>query len=170
MADLTAQQVADATGAPIANVGLTWPLIIAALSEFKINTPHVQVAVAATIAVESASFLPAIEKKADENRRPALWKLQSRYWSSGYYGRGYIQLTWKANYEHYGDILGIPLAETPGLASTSAIAARILALYFKENHADTAANNNDWTRVRMIVNGGLVGWDKFIDVVHKLTQ
>jgi len=170
MANLTVDQIVAATGAPAENVAVAWPLILAALTEFKINSPHVQAAAAATVAVETSSFLPATERKADENRQPSLWRLQSRYWASGYYGRGYIQLTWKVNYEHFGNVLKESLVGTPDLAAVPPVAARVLALYFKENHADTAANNNDWQRVRKIVNGGLVGWDKFIEVVHKLTE
>lgn len=33
-----------------------------------------------------------------------------------YYGRGYVQITWRTNYEKFGKILGIPLAEEPDLA------------------------------------------------------
>lgn len=37
------------------------------------------------------------------------YELQNRYWSSGYYGRGFVQLTWKDNYEKFGRILNIRL-------------------------------------------------------------
>lgn len=33
-----------------------------------------------------------------------------------YYGRGYVQLTWKFNYERMGKLLGIDLANNPDLA------------------------------------------------------
>jgi len=41
-------------------------------------------------------------------------KANLRYWP--YYGRGYVQLTWKDNYDQYGRILGLDLVETPDLA------------------------------------------------------
>jgi hypothetical protein len=38
---------------------------------------------------------------------------QDRYWLTGYYGRGYVQLTWKANYENAGRKLGFDLIKRP---------------------------------------------------------
>jgi hypothetical protein len=37
-----------------------------------------------------------------------------KYWP--YYGRGYVQLTWQKNYDHYGKILGLDLVGNPDLA------------------------------------------------------
>ena len=34
-----------------------------------------------------------------------------------YYGRGYVQLTWKTNYRKFGDFLGIDLVNNPYLAN-----------------------------------------------------
>ena len=34
-----------------------------------------------------------------------------------YYGRGYVQLTWKSNYQKFGDFLGIDLVNNPHLAN-----------------------------------------------------
>lgn len=44
-----------------------------------------------------------------------------------YRGRGYVQLTWKANYAKAGRILGVDLVANPDLALEPAIAYRILA-------------------------------------------
>ena len=170
MENLTVDQIVKATGAPPKNVGVSWPLVLAALSEFGIDSPLVQVAAAATIAVETSIFMPLTEKRADSNRQPALWAIQARYWPSGFFGRGFIQLTWKSEYDRMGKALGIDLVSNPALAATPKIAARILALYFKENHVSDAANEGKWQLSRKIVNHGMVGWDKYIDVVHKLTE
>jgi hypothetical protein len=43
-----------------------------------------------------------------------------------YYGRGFVQLTWKSNYEKYADILGIDLVHNPDLALQPLTALRIL--------------------------------------------
>jgi hypothetical protein len=168
MNSLTIDQIVKTTGAPLRNVSVSWPLIVSALDEFEINTTSVQIVAAATVAVETGIFLPVTEKKANPDRQPELWKIQSAYWPSGYCGRGFIQLTWKSGYERYGKELGIPLVETPELAATSPVAARILALYFRENHIDTSANAGDWRMTRKLVNHGLVGWDKYIAIVNKL--
>lgn len=43
-----------------------------------------------------------------------------------YYGRGFVQLTWRANYEYYGELLGQPLLANPDLALKPEIAVFIL--------------------------------------------
>ena len=48
-----------------------------------------------------------------------------------YYGRGYVQLTWKRNYELYGSIFDEKLAQKPDLARTHEIALFVLVHGFK---------------------------------------
>ena len=43
-----------------------------------------------------------------------------------YYGRGYVQLTWKANYQKMGDLLGIDLVNDPALALDPDVASEVL--------------------------------------------
>jgi putative chitinase len=43
-----------------------------------------------------------------------------------YYGRGYVQLTWKNNYAKAGTKLGVDLVGNPDLAMNAALAARIM--------------------------------------------
>jgi len=43
-----------------------------------------------------------------------------------YYGRGYVQLTWEANYEKFGKILGVDLVHKPDLALDPELAIKIL--------------------------------------------
>lgn len=43
-----------------------------------------------------------------------------------YFGRGYVQLTWKANYQRAGDKLGVNLVDAPHLAMNAALAAKIM--------------------------------------------
>jgi putative chitinase len=43
-----------------------------------------------------------------------------------YCGRGYVQLTWKSNYQKLGDAIGFPLAGNPDLAMRPDTAAEIL--------------------------------------------
>lgn len=148
-------------GAPAQAVSLYWPLIVAGLEEFGINTPLVQVAAAATVMVETGRFAPIKERHADALKQPALWKLQERYYPTGYYGRGFVQLTWRDNYQRAGAKLGIDLLSKPDLALDPTIAARLLALYFKENGVADAAESRDWRAVRRLVNGGYHGWDAF---------
>jgi predicted chitinase len=48
-----------------------------------------------------------------------------------YYGRGYVQLTWKNNYQKYSSILGIDLVNNPDMAMEPNIALFILVHGFK---------------------------------------
>lgn len=48
-----------------------------------------------------------------------------------YYGRGYVQITWKTNYEKYSNILGIDLVNNPDLAMRPEYALFILVHGFK---------------------------------------
>lgn len=48
-----------------------------------------------------------------------------------YYGRGYVQLTWKNNYEKYSDILGVDLVNNPNLALDPATALFVLVHGFQ---------------------------------------
>ena len=50
-----------------------------------------------------------------------------------YRGRGFVQLTGKANYKTMGDRLGINLVESPDLASDPKIAAQIYASWIKKS-------------------------------------
>jgi len=52
--------------------------------------------------------------------REAYWlserwrKKNLRYYP--YYGRGFVQITWKSNYKKFGELLGVDLVKTPDLA------------------------------------------------------
>ncbi len=76
-----------------------------------------------------------------------------------YYGRGYVQLTWKYNYEKMGKKLGVDLVNSPQLALNPDIAARVafdgmvagdftgvkLSNFFDQNRSD-------WYQARKIIN------------------
>jgi predicted chitinase len=50
-----------------------------------------------------------------------------------YRGRGFIQLTGKANYKRYGDMIGVDLVKNPDLISTNPeIAAKVSVAYMKD--------------------------------------
>ena len=74
--------------------------------------------VLATIQHETAgTFRPIKEYRSKEGTHARV--NQDRYWLTGYYGRGYIQLTWKKNYEKFG------IADTPDEALEPETAYRI---------------------------------------------
>jgi putative chitinase len=62
--------------------------------------------VLATIRWETAhTFLPVKEKRFNRETQPRAWQNQDRYWKTGFFGRGYVQLTWEDNYRKAGEKL-----------------------------------------------------------------
>lgn len=133
------------------------PHIIRAIEEHGITMPTQIAYILATVAHE-CSFRCIEEIRAKEGT--AVRKMQDRYWPSGYYGRGFCQLTWGFNYEKFGKLLNIPLKENPELALEPYYSAEILVLgmrdglfsgkklsdYIYEGHTD-------YIRARRTVNG-----------------
>lgn len=77
-----------------------------------------------------------------------------------YYGRGYVQLTWKANYAAMSAVVGEDLVANPDLALEPAIAATIM-FYGMEHGTFTGrkladyftATGSDWINARRVING-----------------
>jgi len=87
-----------------------------------------------------------------------------------YKGRGYLQITGRANYENYGKKLGIDLINNPELALDPTVSAKILAMYFRDRDINISCMAKDWTRVRRKINGGVNGLGEFIFVVNQFLQ
>jgi hypothetical protein len=78
------------------------------------------------------------------------------YWSGGFFGRGYVQLTHKENYAKAGKALGIDLVSDPSKAMIPEIAAAILVRGMMEGWftgKKLADYPNDFVESRRIVNG-----------------
>lgn len=160
-----------ATGAPRANVLAHWPTLFAALHQRGADSLHSQIGAIATIAVETPRFLPIPEYDtgaAYEGRRD----LGNTQPGDGprYKGRGFIQLTGRANYREYGLKLGLDLEADPDRALEPITAANIFALYWTTKRVHEACEARDWPRVRRLVNGGLNGWPRFYSVVTALGE
>lgn len=77
-----------------------------------------------------------------------------------YYGRGYVQLTWRRNYALMSSVVGRDLVHRPELALDPAIAAEIL-IYGMERGSFTGKKfadfftpeKADWFNARRIING-----------------
>jgi putative chitinase len=77
-----------------------------------------------------------------------------------YYGRGFVQLTWKNNYEKMGDKLGVDLVNNPEDALDLPIATQILFRGMIDGDFTGrklehyfAGNTDDWINARKIING-----------------
>lgn len=110
----------------------------------------------ASVAHES-NFRPIKERRGSPGSYA--WEMQQKYWDSGYYGRGYIQITWKSNYEKFSKLLGIDLVNNPERALEPPIAARIAVqgmvdgLFTRKKLSDYFNTlKTDWVNARRIVN------------------
>jgi len=103
-------------------------------------------------------FISQVERRATQGTR--VFDMQEKYWHTGYFGRGFIQLTWKRNYELFSRLLGVDLVGNPSLALKEDIAAKVAVIgmrdglftgkklsdYFKEGRRPL------WLEARRIVN------------------
>lgn len=126
----------------------------------------------ATVRVEVGKAYKPIEEYASGEAYEGRKDLGNTQTGDGkrFKGRGYIQLTGRNNYTHYGSVLNIDLLNNPERALEIDTSAKILALYFKERNCNTACDSYDWKRVRTLVNGGLNGYDTFMVVINQFLQ
>lgn len=166
---LTPDEIAKATASPLGNVEYAWPCIVEALESLGILSDNTELAAAATVGVETYTFMTQ-----EEHGSADYFKRYDGRMGNGpgegyrYRGRGFIQLTGHSNYRHYGGLLGVDLEGNPDLATEPANAAKILALYFKERAVNRYADKGDWKKTRTLVNGGLNGWEKYERILRKL--
>jgi hypothetical protein len=164
---LLVEDIARICKARIENVAANWPRIVQALEEAGIRCDMVEVAIAATVAIETArTFLPINEYGGEAyftKHYEGRTDLGNVVPGDGakYHGRGYVQITGRANYRAYYGVSGCDLEDHPEKALEPRAAARILAAYFTRSGAYQAALHLDWERVRRSVNGGLNSWPEF---------
>lgn len=105
--------------------------------------------------------LASTDAKAKERLTKA-WKagklgqVKTPYWNDGFFGRGYVQLTHKANYERAGKKLGIDLVADPSKALIPEIAALILIRGMQEGWFTGKKLSDfpsDFVSSRAVVNG-----------------
>lgn len=166
---LDAEGIAKALDVPVENVKAYWPYIANALQEAGISDPNAIVAVLATIKTETGNFAPISEYASGEayNGRSDLGNTQPGD-GPRFKGRGFIQLTGRANYREYGRQLGVDLENNPNLALDPEVSAKILVQYFKNRGIPDMAGNSNWESVRRAVNGGLNGYNTFLAAVNDL--
>jgi predicted chitinase len=163
-------------GAPRANVERYLPDVLAALAEAGLDDRDMVLMALGTIRAESARFEPIDELISKYNTDPGMHPFnryddrtilgnRGRPDGERYKGRGFIQLTGRANYRTYGERLGLGtrLEDDPQLANDSRIAAQILAAFLKDRQsaAKYAILGRDLATARKLVNGGSHGMDRF---------
>ena len=184
---ITPEEITAIVGAPYKNTAKYWPLIIDKLKEKNLNKTSFQCAIVATVGVESGNFVPIseygghkyfhdmydIETTVPGRKRVAI-ALGNIYPGDGvkFHGKGFVQITGRANHKKYGDKIGVDLINHPELANEDHNAVALLVEYMQDHGidvwADRAFNTLDayseidcTKRIRRLVNGGLTHYDKF---------
>jgi putative chitinase len=85
-------------------------------------------------------------------------------------GRGYLQITGRANYGSYGTLIGQTLTSMPQLAEDPIVALNIACLYWKNRNIDIPAGKNDIAEVTRRINGGHNGLAERTALFRKAMQ
>src|SRR5262249_37066424 len=135
----------------------------------------------ATIRAETEAFLPSAEGVSTFNTSPRgvpfdLYDNRKDLGNQGppdgsrFKGRGFIQLTGRANYAEHGKRIGLgnQLLDNPDLACDPKVAADLLASFLKSKEVaiHNALIEGDLKAARKLVNGGIHGIDRFTDAFN----
>jgi putative chitinase len=164
---------------PLANIAANLPHVLAALTAASLTDKPMLLAALATIRAEAESFLPLTEAESPYNTSPGgppfdRYDSRKDLGNQGppdgalFRGRGFVQLTGRANYAHYAQVINQPLLTNPSLAATPAIAAQLLARFLADKQslirralAVPPPAGPDLAAARRLVNGGSNGLDRF---------
>lgn len=136
------------------------PFIQQAMQEFEITSYLREAAFLAQLAHESGElrYMEEIASGSAYEGRKDLGNTQPGD-GKRYKGRGPIQLTGRANYQKYGDLLGIDLINNPTVAATKEVGFRIAGEFWKLNGLNPLADQQDFKQITKRINGGYNGLD-----------
>lgn len=163
------------------SVAANLPYICAALVAFDLTDAGFVGVALGTIRAETEGFTPIAEFPSHFNTLPGQaafsaydGRLGNNQPGDGarFRGRGFVQLTGRANYEKFGKVLDIPLAENPDSACAPEVAACLLAAFLDANRdrLTKALEKNDLKAARKVINGGSHGLDRFSDTYVRAQQ
>ncbi len=163
-------------GVPVANITENFPFVLQALADAGLGDKNMILMALATIRAETGNFTPLSEFQSKFNTPPggppfSLYDNRKDLGNQGppdganFRGRGYIQLTGRANFLEHGQAIGLgtQLIDNPKLANQPDIAAKLLASFLKskEQKIRNALAAGDLKTARRLVNGGSHGLDQF---------
>ena len=165
---------------PVKNITTNLPFVLRALADAGlaegVGGKDMILMALATIRVETEGFEPISEFQSRFNTSPDghpfnLYDNRKDLGNQGvpdgarFKGRGFIQLTGRANYHDHGGAIGLGngLVDDPELANDPTIAARLLASFLKakERAIKVALLARNFKEARRLVNGGSHGLAKF---------
>ena len=122
------------------------------LATAKHETAHTMQPVRETLAKTDAKAKEILTKSFNAGK---LTWVKKDYWSSGFFGRGFVQITHKDNYEKAGRKLGVNLVANQSKALDPDIAGAILVRGMLEGWftGKSLSDFSDFTNMRRIVNG-----------------
>ncbi|HSS22136.1 MAG TPA: peptidoglycan-binding protein [Pyrinomonadaceae bacterium] len=136
------------------------PFIQQAMQEFDITSYLRETAFLAQLAHESGElrYMEEIASGAAYEGRKDLGNTQPGD-GKRYKGRGPIQLTGRANYTKYGQLLGLDLVNNPTVAATKEVGFRIAGEFWKLNGLNELADQQNFKAITKRINGGYNGLD-----------
>ncbi len=164
LADADLQQIMPKL--PQAKRQLYLPFLNKVMEIYEIDTPLRASAFLAQLAHESGELRfmeeiwgPTAQQKRYEPPSDLARRLGNTQPGDGfrYRGRGPIQITGRANYKKYGDLLRVDLVGNPDLAATPQYAFSTAALFWKTNGLNELADVQDFITITRRINGGLNG-------------
>lgn len=134
------------------------PFIQQAMQEFGITSYLRETAFLAQLAHESGElrYMEEIASGAAYEGRANLGNTQPGD-GKRYKGRGPIQLTGRANYTKYGQLLGLDLVNNPPIAATKEVGFRIAGQFWKLNGLNELADQQKFETITRRINGGING-------------
>ncbi|MDQ1727965.1 MAG: hypothetical protein QOD33_90, partial [Pyrinomonadaceae bacterium] len=134
------------------------PFIQQAMQEFGITSYLRETAFLAQLAHESGE-LRYMEELASGSAYEGRADLGNTQPGDGkrYKGRGPIQLTGRANYTKYGQLLGLDLVNNPTIAATKEVGFRIAGEFWKLNGLNELADQQKFESITRRINGGING-------------
>jgi predicted chitinase len=135
-----------------------FPFIQQAMQEFDITSYLRETAFLAQLAHESGElrYMEEIASGAAYEGRKDLGNTQPGD-GKRYKGRGPIQLTGRANYAKYGQLLGLDLVNNPTIAATKEVGFRIAGQFWKLNGLNELADQQKFETITRRINGGING-------------
>jgi peptidoglycan L-alanyl-D-glutamate endopeptidase CwlK len=160
---------------PLHNIRNNLPQVLQSLHDASLTSIPIVLAALATVRAETEGFAPISEGISRFNTSPGgepfdLYDNRRDLGNRGpgdgatFKGRGYVQLTGRANYVEFGPKVNTDLIADPERANDRQLAAQILAAFIaaKQIPIKQALQEDDLARARRLVNGGSNGLDRFI--------
>ena len=156
-------------GLPAAKGAQFFPFLTAAVTEFGIDTPARTAAFLAQLAHESGQFKfmqeiwgPTPAQRRYEPTTTLSTTLGNTEVGDGrrFKGRGPIQITGRANYRRFGDLLGLSLVDNPDSAALPEVAFRVAGLFWSKKGLNELADRvtpEAFKEITRRINGGFNG-------------